>query len=144
MIYTYASSYISGLGKVVETILKDKIKDVQIIENQDGLIIYKTNNSIIDLEKSKLAFMGIELSNKVVLLEEVSTGEYTADTKVRIVNPESLGEKQYISTEDVAKSVYTSENKIAINFGAELHIISKSGILLKKYILAEGRKWEII
>lgn len=46
MIYTYASSYISGLGKVVETILKDKIKGVQIIENQDGLIIYKTNKQL--------------------------------------------------------------------------------------------------
>ena len=92
------------------------------------------NNSIIDLEKTKLAFMGIELNNKIALIEEVSTGEYTADTKVRIVNPATLKERQYISKEDVAKSVYTSENKIAINFGSELHIISKNGILLKKYI----------
>ncbi len=46
MIYTYASSYISGLGKIVETILKEKIKDVHIIENLDGLIIYKTNKPL--------------------------------------------------------------------------------------------------
>jgi len=93
----------------------------------------KSSNTLIKLENQKLAFITIELNNKIALLEEVSTGEYTADTKVRIVNPETLKEKQYISKE-VAKSIETSENKIAINFGTELHIISKNGILLKKYI----------
>ena len=49
----------------------------------------------------------------------------------RIINP--LKERQYI-TKSVAKSIKTSNNKIAINFGTELHIIDKNGILLKKYI----------
>ena len=93
----------------------------------------KNNNTIIKLENQKLAFMTIELNNRIALLEEVSTGEYTADTKVRIINPETLKEKEYTS-KDVAKDIETSENKIAINFGTELHIISKNGILLKKYI----------
>ena len=30
--------------------------------------------------------------------------------------------------------IKTSDNKIAINFGTELHIINKNGILLRKYI----------
>jgi len=93
----------------------------------------KTSNTLVNLENSKLTFMTIKLNNRIALLEEVATGEYTADTKVRIINPETLKEKQYISN-DVAKAVYTSENKIAINFGTELHIISKNGILLRKYI----------
>lgn len=93
----------------------------------------KTSKQIIKLENSKLAFMTIELNNRIAMLEEVSTGEYTADTKVRIINPETLKEKEYVS-KDVAKAIETSENKIAINFGTELHIISKNGILLKKYI----------
>ena len=93
----------------------------------------KTSTQIIKLEDAKLAFMTIQLNNRIALLQEVSTGEYTADTKVRIVNPETNKEKQYIS-KDVAKAITTSENKIAINFGTELHIISKNGILLKKYI----------
>lgn len=93
----------------------------------------KTSTSLINLEEQKLTFMSIELNNRIAILEEVSTGNYTADTKVRIVNPITLKEKEYIS-KDVAKSMNTSENKIAINFGTELHIISKNGILLKKYI----------
>ena len=93
----------------------------------------KTSNQLIKLEEQKLSFMTIGLNNKIALLEEISTGEYSADTKVRLVNPETLKEKEYIS-KDVAKTIETSENKIAINFGTELHIISKNGILLKKYI----------
>lgn len=91
------------------------------------------SNTLINLENQKLAFMTINLNNRIVLLEEVTTGEYTADTKVRVINPETLKEKEYIS-KDVAKTIYTSENKIAINYGTELHVISKNGILLKKYI----------
>lgn len=93
----------------------------------------KTSTALIKLEEQKLAFMTIELNNRIALLEEVSTGDYTADTKIRIVNPVTLKEEEYIS-KDVVKSINTSENKIAINLGTELHIISKNGILLKKYI----------
>lgn len=93
----------------------------------------KISTSLIKLEEQKLAFMTIELNNRIALLEEVSTGDYTADTKVRIVNPVTLKEEEYIS-KDVVKFINTSENKIAINLGTELHIISKNGILLKKYI----------
>lgn len=93
----------------------------------------KESNILIKLENPKLAFTTIELNNRIAMLEEVSTGEYTADTKVRIINPETLKEKEYIS-KDIAKAIKTSENKIAINFGTQLHIISKNGIVLKKYI----------
>ena len=93
----------------------------------------KSSNTLIKLENQKIDFMTIELSNRIALLEEVSTGEYTADTKVRIINPETLKEREYI-LKDVAKSILTSENKVAINLGTELHIISKNGMLIKKYI----------
>lgn len=101
----------------------------------DSIEELKDNKSteLIDLEDRKLSFATIELGNRVALLEEVSTGEYTADTKVEIVNPVTLKSKKYIS-KDVAKFIETSENKIAINFGTELHIINKNGILVKKYI----------
>ena len=93
----------------------------------------KTSSLLLKLENQKLAFGTIQLSNRIALLEEVATGEYTADTKVRIINPKNLKEKEYQS-KDVAKGIYISQNKIAINFGTELHIISKNGMLLKKYI----------
>ena len=122
---------------------KDKlIMNIEYQEQNKLLCMYndsieilqdKTSKQIQKLEDQKLSFMTIELNDRIALLEEVSTGDYTADTKVSIVNPETLKEKQYTS-KDVAKAIETSQNKIAINFGTELHIISKNGILLKKYI----------
>ena len=77
--------------------------------------------------------MTINLKDRIAILEEISTGEYTSDTDVKIINPITKKEREYIGN-DVAKSIYTCENKIAINFGSELHIINTNGILLKKYI----------
>ena len=101
----------------------------------DGIEILQENTSteLVKFENRQLTFMTIELNNGVALVEELSTGEYTVDTNVRILNSTTLKERQYI-TENVTKSIKTSDNKIAINFGTELHIIDKNGILLKKYI----------
>lgn len=101
----------------------------------DGIEILQENTSteLVKFENRQLTFMTIELNNGVALVEELSTGEYTVDTNVRILNPTTLKERQYI-TKNVTKSIKTSDNKIAINFGTELHIIDKNGILFKKYI----------
>ena len=93
----------------------------------------KDNKQIESFINKKMSFMTVNLNNRAMLLEEVSTGEYTADTRVRIVNPLTLKEKQYVIN-GVAKSIVTSENRIAVNLGTELHIIDKNGILLQKYI----------
>lgn len=45
MILTYASSYISGMGSIVEKALKEQVTDVNILQNMDGFIIYKTYQS---------------------------------------------------------------------------------------------------
>ena len=101
----------------------------------DGIEILQENTSteLVKFENRQLTFMTIELNNGVALVEELSTGEYTVDTNVRILNPTTLKERQYI-IKNVTKSIKTSDNKIAINFGTELHIIDKNGILFKKYI----------
>ena len=91
------------------------------------------STQIINLKEKNIAFATIELNNKIAILEEISAGEYTSDTYASIINPYTLKEKQYVA-EDVAKALIAVENRIAINFGTELHIISTNGILLKKYI----------
>lgn len=54
MTYTFASSYISGFGKAIETILKKQIPDAKIIKHLDGLVIYTTK---LAFSKQKLACM---------------------------------------------------------------------------------------
>lgn len=101
----------------------------------DGIECLQENKSteLAKFENRQLAFTTIELNNSIVFVEEVSTGEYTADTKVKIINSETSKETEYV-TKNVTKSILTSNNKIAINFGTELHIIDKNGFLVKKYI----------
>ena len=93
----------------------------------------KNSTEIVNIEKRKISFMTINLKNRVSILEEISTGEYTSDTKVSIVNPTTSRIREYIAN-DVAKSIKTSDKQIAINFGTELHIINTYGLLTKKYI----------
>lgn len=99
---------------------------IEVLEN-------KNSTEVINLEDRKIAFMTINLENKIAILEEISTGEYTSDTNVSIINPTTQKNKEYTAN-DVAKSINTYKNKIAINFGTELHIINANGILIKKYI----------
>jgi len=101
----------------------------------DGIESYeeKTSTELIKFDDKKESFMTIELSNRVALVDEISTGEYTANTNIRIIDPNTKKEREYV-TGSIAKSIKTSDNKMAINFGTELHLIDKNGILLKKYI----------
>ena len=92
-----------------------------------------TSTELSKFDEKQLAFISIELNNSITYIEEISSGGYTADTNIEIINTTTSKEKKYI-TKNVAKAIETSDNKIAINFGTELHIINKDGILLKKYI----------
>ncbi len=99
---------------------------VEILENDKS-------EKILDLENKRLSFMTIEMNNKIAILEETSTGQYTSDTHVTMINPNTLKNNEYIAN-NVAKSIQVCENRMAINFGTELHIIDTNGFLVKKYI----------
>lgn len=130
MLYKYESP----TDKLILNIeYQEKEKLVCMYSNSIEILENKESKEIVDFTEKKLAFMTINLNNRIALLEEVSTGNYTSDTYVSLINPNTLKKKEYISN-DVAKSIETNENKIAINFGTELHIINTNGILLKKYI----------
>lgn len=94
------------------------------------------NTELLEFKNKKFAFMTTNLNNRIAILEEKSTGEYTSDTQVKIINPDTLGKREYV-LKDVAKSIETVDNKIAINFGTELYVIDTYGFLKKKYISNE-------
>lgn len=99
---------------------------IEILQNQES-------KEIINFDDKNLTYMSIDLDNRMLALEEVSTGEYSTETHVMITKPQTLKMKEYIIG-NVAKEIYTYQNKIAINFGKELYIMNTNGILLKKYI----------
>ena len=99
---------------------------IEVIENQQS-------TEILNFNDNKLAFMSINLNDKIAVLEEISTGGYTSDTHINLIDTSTLKKRQYI-IKDVAESIETDEGKIAINCGTNLYILNSSGILLKKYV----------
>ena len=129
----FVNRYEAAVGKLIMSI-KYQEKNNLICMYNDSIDIFSENGNkeFAKYEEKKLAFATINLNNRIVLVEESAAGEYKADTYINILNPQNNKKKQYI-TSNVAKSILTSENKIAVNFGTELHIVSMNGILIKKY-----------
>lgn len=117
------------------------IMNINYQENQRLLCMYndsidmlynQENTELLKFDNTQLVYITVGLNNKIVMVEENSTGKYVSETYVNIINPINNKKRQYI-TENTAKTITTYSNKIAINFGTELHIIGNNGILIKKY-----------
>ncbi len=125
--------YEAPTGKLITNInYQDKNKLICMFDDSIGILEGENYSELLQYNEN-LAFITIGLNNSVALVEENSTGEYTSDTTVSIINTNNRKAKQY-HTNNVAKAILTYSNKIAINFGTEMHIIGTNGILIKKYI----------
>ena len=129
----FINKYEATIGKLIMKIkYQENSKLICMYNDSIDIFFENENKEFVKYDEKKLAFVTIDLNNRIALAEENSSGEYTSDTYLKILNPQNNKTKQYI-TSNVAKSILTSENKIAINFGTELHIINTNGILIKKY-----------
>lgn len=99
---------------------------ITIIENDEETNL--TNN-----ENKKVIFQSVELTNHVVSIEEESSGLFTANSKVNIINVDNKETKTY-TAESVTKEIITYGDKIALNLGTEVEFINTSGWLVKRYI----------
>ncbi len=99
---------------------------IHIIENDQDTIL-------INSENKKTIFQSIELTNHAIEIEEKSTGLFTAESIVNIINTENRGIKEY-TADAVEKDISTYGNMIALNLGTEIEFINTSGWLVKRYI----------
>ena len=70
---------------------------------------------------------------KNITVEEKSSGIFTADSIVNIINSDNKSTALY-KAESVTKEIYTSNNIIALNLGSEVEFINTNGWLIKRYI----------
>ena len=89
--------------------------------------------TLIDNQNKKVIFQSVNLVNRACSIEEKSSGLFTADSLVNIVNIENHEIKQYTAS-SVTKELYTYGNIIAINLGTEVEYISTDGWLVKRYV----------
>lgn len=101
----------------------DKIKSI----GMDGSIEIISENS-----DKKITFSAIELNNHIATIEEKSSGLFTADSIVSLVNTENKSTVNY-SADAVAKEVYASGDIVALNLGTEVEFINTGGWLVKRY-----------
>ena len=99
---------------------------IHIIENE-------TDEVLVDYNNEKISFTSISLNNNIVEVKEQSSGLFTADSIVRIINIGNKSEKTYVA-DAVSKEIHTYENVIALNLGSEIEFINTDGWLIKRYV----------
>ena len=99
---------------------------IHIIENNEDTVLSNSENK-------KLIFQSIELTNHAIEIEEKSTGLFTANSIVSIINTDNKGIKEY-TADAVEKDISTYGNIIALNLGTEIEFINTSGWLVKRYV----------
>lgn len=102
----------------------DKITEIKPDESEEV---------ISDFKNKKIVFASVVMSNASVTVEEKSSGLFTADSSVNIVNSDTKYLINY-TADSVSKEINTYDNVIALNLGSEVEFISSNGWLIKKYI----------
>ena len=100
--------------------------NIHMIENNQDITLMENQNK-------KMIFQSVELVNHAIQIEEKSSGLFTADSVIHIVNTENRTEKDY-TVNAVTKEIYTYGNMIALNLGTEVEFINTDGWLVKRYI----------
>ena len=96
--------------------------------SEDGNIetLYKSENK-------KVTVMDINMQNSIMAIEEKSSGLFTADSNVTIINTDNKNTINY-TVDSVTKEIYTGNNIIGLNLGTEMEFINTNGWLVKRYI----------
>ncbi len=112
---------------------QDKNKLICMYTDKITIIENDEETNLINNENKKVIFQSVELTNHVVSIEEESSGLFTANSKVNVINVDNKETKTY-TAESVTKEMITYGDKIALNLGTEVEFINTSGWLVKRYI----------
>lgn len=133
----------NSIKKIYNGENNDLITNIKYQEKEKLLCMYTNKiteikadeiiETLQEYENKKVVFASIELSNAAITVEEKSSGIFTADSVVNIINSDNKNTSTY-TTESVTKEIYTSDNIIALNLGSEIEFINTNGWLVKKYI----------
>ncbi len=128
-------TYTGGNNELI-TNIKYQEKGKLICLYTDKITVIKSDDTVETISENndkKIAFASIELANASTTVEEKSSGLFTADSIVNIINTENKSKFTY-TTESVTKEIYTNNNIIALNLGSEVEFINTNGWLNKKYV----------
>lgn len=90
------------------------------------------NTEIINLKDEDVLFSDINLPSKIIKLIKKSTGLFSAEAEMQIINANTQDINSY-AIEGVPKSILVQDNMIAVNLGTEVLFINSTGWLVKRY-----------
>lgn len=126
----------TGENNELITNIKYQEKDKLLCMYSNKIVLIKEDGTVENLQDyrdKKTSFASIELSNASITVEEKSSGIFTADSVVNIMNSDNKNISSY-TTQSVTKEIYTDNNIIALNLGSEVDIINTNGWLVKRYM----------
>lgn len=91
------------------------------------------NEELINFATEEILFMDIKLNSSVVKILKKSTGMFSAEAELQIINSNNIDSKKLYIIEEIPQKVYTYNNMIGINLGTEVLFINKNGWLKKRY-----------
>ena len=128
------NTYKSEENKLITSIkYQEKNKLVCMYTDSIHEIANEKDETLIESKDKKVIFQSISLNGNACQIEEKSSGLFTADSQVNIINIDSKSIKQYIA-DSIAKELYTYGNIMALNLGTEIEFINTDGWLVKRYV----------
>lgn len=90
------------------------------------------NTEIVKFKDENVLFSDINLSNKLIKIEKKSTGLFSAEAEMKIINTNTKKEVIF-AIDNVPKAIYVQDNMIGINLGTSAIFVNDNGWLVKKY-----------
>ena len=126
--------YSSEPGKLL-TNIRYQNKNKLACMYTDGISVIENGEEkvLVNNKDKKVTFQSIDMDDNVCSIEEKSSGLFTADSIVNIINIDNKSTKQY-TVNYVAKEIFTNVDIIALNLGTEIEFINTGGWLVKRYV----------
>ncbi len=96
-------------------------------------VTLNSNERLYDISSDDL-FIDINLTDSVAVVDKQSSGLFSYEYEINIINSVNKTASLYILDSDLPRTINVSGNNIALNLGNEVQIIGKNGWLLKKYV----------
>lgn len=124
--------YTSDTSRMV-TKIKYQDKNRLVCMYNDGIDVKKEQeeNNLISID-NHISFASVNLNNNVAYIQEETSGLFSYNSILTIVNTSNNHQNTYHFNE-VAKEMYVYGNIIGINIGTEIYFVNTNGMLIKKY-----------
>ena len=128
------NAYQSEAGKLI-TNIKYQDKNRLVCMYTDSIMELENGQAktLVDNQNKKVIFQSLNLNSHACSIEEKSSGLFTADTLVNLINVDNQEKKEYIA-DSVAREIYTYGDIVALNLGTEVEFINTGGWLVKRYL----------